>query len=198
MLKKLFWNPSTIFHVSSKWKILYRLYIYYLLLYTTIAIHKFPGGGKNRREEIEGVIIDIESYLFEFWRRKGRVSIDPRYPYRISSAPSEEFKRISIGYRWYSRRRREFVNFYRAIETFALSRHSNSCGNLSLNICWGTVPPSSPSSSPSCFLNVSPSSHPSFLLHELHFPSFFNSWRIKFFPLCLVANSKSNTPNNCY
>lgn len=90
---------------------------------------------------------------------------------------------------------REFVNFYRAIETFALSRHSNSCGNLSLNICWGTVPPSSPSSSPSCFLNVSPStwSYPSFLLHELHFPSFFNSWRIKFFPLCLVANSKSNT-----
>lgn len=103
--------------------------------------HKFSKGRKNR-EEIKGVIIDIEFYLFEsrsFREGKDRVGGSRStldivslllLPRNLKGFPSGiDDTRGGEG--------REFVNFYRAIETFALSRHSNSCGNLSLNIDGG-------------------------------------------------------------
>lgn len=98
----------------------------------------------------------------------------PSIPYRISSSRllPRNLKGFPSGID--DTRVGEFVNFYRAIETFALSRHSNSCGNLSLNI--GGGPCLLSSFFFSSFLNPNiyiyyrgRGSHPSFLLHELRF-----------------------------
>lgn len=194
------WNLSAIFLENEKFYILIILidinYILISIVYIvfTVAIHKFFRKKKEWRNKRgnhwHGGFIYSSLGVFEEERIELEGLDRPSIPYRISSSRllPRNLKGFPSGID--DTRAGEFVNFYRAIETFALSRHSNSCGNLSLNI--GGGPCLLSSFFFSSFLNpniyiLSRERQPSklFITRITLLSSFFNSWRIKFFPLHL-------------
>ena len=131
------WNLSFMESFSSKMK----NFISIVYIVFTVAIHKFFRKKKEWRNKRgnhwHGGFIYSSLGVFEEERIELEGLDRPSIPYRISSSRllPRNLKGFPSGID--DTRAGEFVNFYRAIETFALSRHSNSCGNLSLNIGGG-------------------------------------------------------------